>query len=38
MTLWTNLIPAGGVVGPVYNSADIMADAHYRAREDIVAD
>ena len=30
------LIPAGGVVGPVYNSADIMGDAHYREREDIV--
>ena len=30
------LIPAGGVVGPVYNSADIVADAHYRDREDIV--
>ena len=30
------LIPAGGVVGPVYNSADIVADPHYQAREDIV--
>ena len=30
------LIPAGGVVGPVYNSADIVADAHYQSREDIV--
>lgn len=30
------LIPAGGVVGPVYNSADIMADPHYRERDDIV--
>ena len=30
------LIPAGGVVGPVYNSADIVADAHYRDRQDIV--
>ena len=31
------LIPAGGVVGPVYNSADIMSDPHYQARDDIVA-
>ena len=31
------LIPAGGVVGPVYNSADIMDDPHYRERDDIVA-
>ena len=30
------LIPAGGVVGPVYNSADIAADPHYEARGDIV--
>ena len=30
------LIPAGGVVGPVYNSADIMADPHYQDRDDIV--
>jgi crotonobetainyl-CoA:carnitine CoA-transferase CaiB-like acyl-CoA transferase len=30
------LIPAGGVVGPVYNSADIVADPHYQARDDIV--
>ena len=30
------LIPAGGVVGPVYNSADIMDDPHYQARNDIV--
>ncbi len=30
------LIPAGGVVGPVYNSADIMADPHYQDRGDIV--
>ena len=30
------LIPAGGVVGPVYNSADIVADPHYQDREDIV--
>ena len=30
------LIPAGGVVGPVYNSADIMADPHYQQRDDIV--
>ena len=30
------LIPAGGVVGPVYNSADIVADPHYQARDDIL--
>ena len=30
------LIPAGGVVGPVYNVAQIVEDPHYRAREDIL--
>ena len=30
------LVPAGGVVGPVYDSAQIMEDPHYQAREDIV--
>ena len=30
------LIPAGGVVGPVYGAADIVEDPHYRAREDII--
>ena len=30
------LIPAGGVVGPVYGAADIVADPHYQAREDII--
>ncbi len=30
------LVPAGGVVGPVYNSAQIVADPHYQAREDVV--
>ena len=30
------LIPAGGVVGPVYDAAQIMDDPHYQAREDIV--
>ncbi len=30
------LIPAGGVVGPVYNSADIVNDPHYQERNDIV--
>ena len=30
------LIPAGGVVGPVYNSAQIVEDPHYREREDLV--
>ena len=31
------LIPAGGVVGPVYDAAQIAADPHYQAREDIIA-
>ena len=30
------LIPAGGVVGPVYDAAQIMDDPHYQAREDII--
>jgi crotonobetainyl-CoA:carnitine CoA-transferase CaiB-like acyl-CoA transferase len=30
------LIPAGGVVGPVYNSAQIGEDPHYQKREDIL--
>ncbi len=30
------LIPAGGVVGPVYSSADIVEDPHFRERDDIV--
>ena len=30
------LIPAGGVVGPVYGAADIVDDPHYQAREDII--
>ena len=30
------LIPSGGVVGPVYDAPQIMADPHYLAREDIV--
>jgi crotonobetainyl-CoA:carnitine CoA-transferase CaiB-like acyl-CoA transferase len=30
------LIPAGGVVGPVYNSADIVNDPHYQDRDDII--
>ena len=30
------LIPAGGVVGPVYGAADIVEDPHYQAREDII--
>ena len=34
--IMAELIPAGGVVGPVYNSADIVADPHFRDREDIV--
>ena len=30
------LIPAGGVVGPVYDAAQIAHDPHYREREDIL--
>jgi crotonobetainyl-CoA:carnitine CoA-transferase CaiB-like acyl-CoA transferase len=30
------LIPAGGVVGPVYNVEQIVADPHYQERGDIV--
>ena len=30
------LVPAGGVVGPVYDAPQIMADPHYQAREDII--
>ena len=30
------LVPAGGVVGPVYNMAEIVEDPHYNAREDII--
>ena len=30
------LIPAGGVVGPVYDAAQILADPHYQARDDII--
>ena len=30
------LIPAGGVVGPVYDAAQIVGDSHYREREDII--
>ena len=30
------LIPAGGVVGPVYDAKQIMEDPHYHARDDIV--
>ena len=30
------LIPAGGVVGPVYGATDIVEDPHYQAREDII--
>ena len=30
------LIPAGGVVGPVYDAAKIAEDPHYLAREDII--
>jgi len=30
------LVPAGGVVGPVYNTNQIMDDPHFAAREDII--
>jgi len=30
------LIPAGGVVGPVYGASQIVDDPHYQAREDII--
>jgi len=30
------LIPAGGVVGPVYDAKQIMEDPHYHARDDIL--
>ena len=30
------LVPAGGVVGPVYDSARIVSDPHYREREDVI--
>ena len=30
------LIPSGGVVGPVYDAPQIMTDPHYLAREDII--
>jgi crotonobetainyl-CoA:carnitine CoA-transferase CaiB-like acyl-CoA transferase len=30
------LVPAGGVVGPVYDSAQIVADPHYQERQDVV--
>jgi len=30
------LIPAGGVVGPVYDAAQIMEDPHFNSRQDII--
>ena len=30
------LVPSGGVVGPVYNSRQIVEDPHYQSRDDIV--
>ena len=30
------LVPAGGVVGPVYDGSQIVGDPHYRAREDVI--
>ena len=35
--LLAQLVPAGGVVGPVYNSAQIVQDPHYQARDDVLA-
>ena len=34
--LLEQLVPAGGVVGPVYNSAQIVQDPQYQAREDVL--
>jgi len=31
-----NLVPAGGVVGPVYGSAQIVEDPHYQDRDDVI--
>lgn len=31
-----NLVPAGGVVGPVYGSGQIVDDPHYRERDDLI--
>ena len=31
-----NLVPAGGVVGPVYGSAEIVEDPHYKDRDDVI--
>ena len=30
------LVPSGGVVGPVYNAQQIVEDPHYQEREDII--
>ena len=30
------LVPSGGVVGPVYDAPQIISDPHYQAREDII--
>ena len=30
------LVPAGGVVGPVYDSAEIVNDPHYQDRQDVI--
>ncbi|MSQ16606.1 MAG: CoA transferase, partial [Dehalococcoidia bacterium] len=34
--IMAQLVPAGGVVGPVYTADQIAADPHYQAREDIL--
>ncbi len=31
-----NLVPAGGVVGPVFGSAEIVEDPHYKDRDDVI--
>ncbi|PKB72716.1 MAG: hypothetical protein BZY75_05695 [SAR202 cluster bacterium Io17-Chloro-G7] len=36
LEIMDQLIPAGGVVGPVYDAAKIADDPHYQAREDIL--
>jgi crotonobetainyl-CoA:carnitine CoA-transferase CaiB-like acyl-CoA transferase len=34
--IMAQLVPAGGVVGPVYTADQIVTDPHYQAREDIL--
>ena len=30
------LVPSGGIVGPVYNAQQIVEDPHYQERDDII--